>query len=176
MAIQVHLRTVVPWNSVVCSATISSLSGGGMHFPCWSINTFALYGSTEGNSSVVCVHVVGTECTDGILYSHFMISSPNCTLHTAITHMIKASDSGASREYRWRLACETLLYIPNTFITWASAVCSVQCAMCNRGLEIVKWLCDHKEWVQQRFFLSYNIPQQWERICQALQIALGWWM
>ena len=68
-----------------------------------------------------------------VMYSHFTISSSNCTLHTAPARVINVVGIAVSHAKCHRYSRET--HRSNAFITWVIAVCNVQ-----SGLEIVKWL------------------------------------
>ena len=57
------------------------------------------------------------------VYSRFRASGPVCTLHIAITHVIKVLELGSSHEFQLHLACETMKF--QCFNQISS--CSVQC-------------------------------------------------
>ena len=62
-----------------------------------------------------------------VWYSHFTISSPDCTLHTAITHVIKALESHMNTDDVWHVRLYYFQY------HYHVSECNVQ-----SGLEIVK--------------------------------------
>ena len=81
-------------------------------------------------SKLLSVHV----WVSWVRYSHFTISSPDCTFHAAITHMIKVLEWWSLTWIPMAKSCVRLC-CSNTVITWVFAVCKVQ-----SRLEIVKWL------------------------------------
>ena len=69
---------------------------------------------------------------DEITHSRFTISCPDCTLHTAITHMTKILELVESHEsFDGETMCETLLLQIFPYLSDGSAQCAI-------GTKIVK--------------------------------------
>ena len=67
-------------------------------------------------------------------YSRFRVFSPDCTLHSAITHVISVLE-WRRLMHDYAIGIHMRLHRSNTFITWVIAVCNV-----HLGLKTLKWL------------------------------------
>ena len=89
-------------------------------------------------------------------YSHLMIFSPNCALHTALAHVINVLGIVESHMPNV-ISIHVRLHRFNALITWVIAVCNVR-----SGLEIMKWLYQC-EWL---------VPHVYKHTTQAVTLTI----